>query len=247
MVSKEFFLDMVLGKITPRIKAIEEFTSRYPWCAVGHKSLFTTLCGQSEEAYLSYISKASLYLFNREELFKIAHSPRPPSEYLPEPFIILKSDQEKNEEVEIDISLAKEDDVGDVFEMLPDNTPQKTIVVDRGDYFGQEMVSNALLEENNPIDNFIRKKPRINKQYMSRSDNEGLETIHQSKRASEETISLKKVGDDNFMTETLAKIYADQSLYQLAIEAYEKLILLYPKKSDYFASLIQSLKYKMVR
>ena len=44
--------------------------------------------------------------------------------------------------------------------------------------------------------------------------------------------------DDEFCTETLARIYFEQEFYQRAIEIYEKLILLYPEKSAYFAALI---------
>ena len=42
-------------------------------------------------------------------------------------------------------------------------------------------------------------------------------------------------------SETLARIYADQGLYDRAIAVYEKLILLYPEKSAYFAALIDKL------
>ena len=48
----------------------------------------------------------------------------------------------------------------------------------------------------------------------------------------------KPVEDDDFCTETLARIYFEQEFYQRAIEIYEKLILLYPEKSAYFATLI---------
>ena len=46
------------------------------------------------------------------------------------------------------------------------------------------------------------------------------------------------------VTETLAEIYRQQELYPRAIEIYEKLILLYPEKSAYFASLIEKVKNK---
>lgn len=47
---------------------------------------------------------------------------------------------------------------------------------------------------------------------------------------------------DELITETLAQIYIGQKLYSKAVLAYEKLSLKFPKKSAYFASLIQKLK-----
>ena len=48
--------------------------------------------------------------------------------------------------------------------------------------------------------------------------------------------------DEDFYTETLGKIYAEQGFSQRALEVYEKLILLYPEKSAYFAALIEEIK-----
>ena len=47
---------------------------------------------------------------------------------------------------------------------------------------------------------------------------------------------------DDILTETLAEVFADQMFYQRAIDIYKKLILLYPEKSAYFASLIEKLE-----
>ncbi len=46
-----------------------------------------------------------------------------------------------------------------------------------------------------------------------------------------------EVGDD-FCTETLAQIYADQGYYDQAKNIYSKLLLKFPEKNTYFASLI---------
>jgi len=225
MIDAALFLEMVSGKTVPRIETIESFVDRYPWCAIGHKSLFTVLCAQSEEAWLSYVSKASAYLFNRTELYDLAHKPRPVLPVSNEPFLEVATEKIK----------IPEKKVVEEIEIIPD--PIERIVMVGGDYFAQTELDTTLLEERNPIDKFIKINPKLTP----------IQNVQQTKEEKEERVSLNHVGEDNFMTETLAKIYADQSLYQLAIEAYEKLILLYPKKSDYFASLIQELKIKMNR
>ncbi len=50
---------------------------------------------------------------------------------------------------------------------------------------------------------------------------------------------------DDFATETLAKILSSQGKYQRAISMYEKLSLKFPDKSHYFAPLIKELKNKL--
>ncbi|MEY2829072.1 MAG: hypothetical protein RIQ33_930 [Bacteroidota bacterium] len=50
---------------------------------------------------------------------------------------------------------------------------------------------------------------------------------------------------EEFVTETMAKIYVDQEKYDKAISIYEKLCLLKPEKSVFFATRITELKNKI--
>ena len=53
--------------------------------------------------------------------------------------------------------------------------------------------------------------------------------------------SSDNAGDMGFYTETLAQIYAEQGYFDQAKHIYSKLILAYPEKSAYFATLIQKM------
>ena len=55
-------------------------------------------------------------------------------------------------------------------------------------------------------------------------------------------VSTGEVNMDDFCTETLAEIYLEQGYPEEARRIYSKLMLFYPEKSAYFASLIEKLK-----
>ena len=57
--------------------------------------------------------------------------------------------------------------------------------------------------------------------------------------------SLKKITKEDFMTETLAKVYAKQEKYKEAMKAYKILSLKYPEKISLFANQIKDLKKRL--
>ena len=63
-----------------------------------------------------------------------------------------------------------------------------------------------------------------------------------AKAKEDKTYDDVKEEEFDLYTETLAQIYAEQGYYEQAKNIYSKLILAYPEKSAYFASLIQKIE-----
>jgi hypothetical protein len=100
-----------------------------------------------------------------------------------------------------------------------------------GEYFSNDDLS-AVNPGDDPIGRFIVEKPKIS-------------PLSSSLMGVEDSSLPAKTGSyapEDMVTETLARIYADQGLYTCAIDVYERLSLREPKKSAYFAVLIQNLK-----
>lgn len=82
---------------------------------------------------------------------------------------------------------------------------------------------------NSLIDKFIEDAPRIRGQ-----KNTFYSPVNMAKKSVQES--------DEFITETLARIYVKQGNIPKAIRAYQKLSLKFPEKTTYFAALIEELK-----
>ena len=103
-----------------------------------------------------------------------------------------------------------------------------------GEYFTdedyQKLKEQARKRQDDLIDQFIRKAPEMESLTPSPDD--------ESKDISQSSVEEK----EDLASEKLIKVYLQQGYYHKAIEAYQKLSLKYPEKSDYFAEQIEKIK-----
>ena len=96
--------------------------------------------------------------------------------------------------------------------------------------------------ENSFLD-WILKTKSIKNQDILDSENRWQELNFTNLKVSSR--SLKKITKEDYMTETLAKIYVKQEKYKEAMKAYKILSLKYPEKISLFANQIKDLKKRL--
>ncbi len=111
------------------------------------------------------------------------------------------------------------------------------------DYFASQGIKLVL--EDNPLDNFGKQLKsftdwlKVMKKLPPRSVSEGA---NEKENERIRHFAAHSIEDRDILTESMAEVLAKQGMYENAIALYQKLSLIYPPKSAYFASRIEQLK-----
>lgn len=196
------------------VPELERFTSEYPWFAQAKLLVLKVYKDNDENNYLKYLNTCALYAADRKKLFSFMDSvPRS------EEIFQLENDKEIERNISFPAEISLPDD-----ELLQNYSPEYFSLDDYNTLEAQDKreISSAEL-----IDKFIRDNPRI--------------IPHEPEDSACDDV-FAGLSPEDMVSETLAGIYAEQGIYDKAIECYEKLSLQDPGKSIYFAGLIDNVK-----
>lgn len=245
------------------VEELNDLVSRYPFFSSAHVLLSAKLAQTDSSKSAIQIKTTSLYVNNPLWLNHLLCSEQKIHEAVPLQKVIAEVEvvqEPNNDELVVEnprpeiphkqetgsneISVAKMASDLKIEKALPNNEslvfePYHTV-----DYFASQGIKNIIEE---------RPKDKLGQQLKSFT--EWLKTIRQlppqevaaltSDSGSEEKViqlATNSLEDGNIETESMAEVWIKQGKPEKAIDIYNKLSLIYPSKSSYFAGLIEKLK-----
>jgi tetratricopeptide (TPR) repeat protein len=191
----------------------------YPFSPIYRIMYLRNLKNINSYLFEQELSKQAIFIPDRASLFKLLHFQSKPYEgfeLLPYDEVVLK---DILEEKPVDASEVTTDE----FDYL--TTEVFRLIDEKTDSVSTEKASGSDL-----IEKFIHGGTTVGS-LAEVSSVSGKKLSEQSEKIGEELI-----------TDTLAKVYLKQGLYDEAIKSYEKLILKFPEKNSYFAGQIENIK-----
>ena len=233
---------------------LESMVNRYPYFSIG-QSLLALAYHQSDTELFKYqVKKAAIAVPNRNK-FRLLFTPIPQQQTKPdESFfrIVDVTEVDENEHniipektfiiPEIDLSSTHEEltaemalldekrkSLDELKELITKRLRQLEDEKQQQEQRKSEDLPQKKMSRKELIDKFIAENPSI-----SRPKAEFYNPISMAQNSI--------IDKSDIVSETLAKIYLKQDYFDKAIEIYQKLSLLFPEKSIYFAAQIEKIK-----
>ena len=213
-----------------QIREVELLIEQYPYFSTARIVYLKMLHDSGHAAYPEKLRQNTVFIPDHKQFYRYLNNLLPregvrqDQVYQPEQIAIeLLEDREEEKKNRLTISY---------YQLEKEFPDEKVLSLDE---LASEWLSNKKKKENRQdslIDKFIEAEPSITKF-------SGEHTTPPEIKSNETDESAE------FFSETLAKIYIRQQLYDKAIATYMKLSLKYPEKSVYFASQIEKINEKL--
>jgi len=253
------YLDDPSGLNERTLGELKEILDEYPYFQTGHLLYIRNLQNESNFRYSGQLKTCAVYASDRTVLyhllnpglekkeihdhsleinvisstqeFPILELADESSEFGTEPDESFKTMVDHVDKGHFDLLNFEHSDKAYSLDEIPDqeDKPISELANEVSQLVNQDDIGHLPEQKSNLIDRFIKGNPSFS---ARQTDNSEI-----SERINKQ---LDRVGDnDEFITETLARIYVKQGLYTKAIQAFQKLSLKYPEKSVYFARQIE--------
>jgi hypothetical protein len=244
------------------IAAVRDLADRFPYCSSSQILLAYRLFMDNDLDFPTQLKKAAAYASSRKKLKIILKNLQSMLDKIPLPATEVTAAEHtgyKKEEVSVIPAEAPAESPGEIFDyspvteteyQIPETTDremtreeellaivrhrlaeitqqrEKEIVADEEETHSGPDEGKKELTRSELIDRFLHDKPRLSPPKAA--------FFSPSEKAIKSNLD-----DEEIVTETLALLYSRQGNIGKAVKIYDKLILLYPEKSSYFAAQIK--------
>ena len=243
------------------VQELQQYADRHPYFGAAQLLLTKKLQEENDEQYSEQLQKTLLYFHNPlwvEQLLNgtgtgTINSPEQPATDLVEVPLVIEAKKETEIIIEEELPappFANEETVSEVPEVneKTETSTKEELLFEpyyTVDYFASQGIK--FREEEKPKDKFglqlksftewlksMKKLPVA--EIAAASDNRSAQKVDQ--------LAEKSLQEREVLTETMAEVWEKQGNAEKAIDIYNKLSLLEPSKSAYFAAKIEELKKK---
>jgi hypothetical protein len=228
------------------IGELKEIVDEFPYFQSAQLLYTYNLLAQANFRYAGYLKTCSIYATDRTVLYQLSQLKsgfqKPSVQVTPqdsrksEPSILFELSEEKQiTEAEFpQFSSSEPADAETIdFDLLSFDQPDPAEGSKKSDFQDKPVQSGVKEGEKvDLIEQFIKVNPTIQPRIeIAPGPKEPIELKNESENE-----------NDEFITETLSRIYAKQGHYQKAIDSFRRLSLKFPEKSVYFAQQIEEIK-----